>query len=672
MVKDRAGGFGIRSVMHALWGAFGAATWWKSFKEKPWTEKCQEIRRLTHLGLGVSSGVMLICLMGYCFGREVDNRWLHVFGRTAWAMGAALFSLSGFAWAIQWFDRWRGFFEHWPFRAGGFVALICVGTFVYAVVPIVEDGNAVNAIFAATNRALSAFFRSQGGFEGLGTDLTVKAFCWDVVYYVYHLLVAIYLAGLTYSFFGREMMNALHLWCSRDDVAVIWGWSRRGELMAQDLIDNHAKEVLFHLEKDKRYDDAQKKPLLEKMSAMRKDGSVDSHPVLWDFVDFETVDKESARGVMHFFLSDSGLGNIKRADQVIKGLQDNALWVGSDEKPTKIYVRVESSADEEYFSTWVVEKEKDKRFEIVVIRESTVIAEKFVRDHPSEFDCEDPRFRVLLLGLGVNGANVLDRIIENSQWEGREFGVDVVERDVEKWNRYAYSRVQIKERYHVRRVQDSGEVGTVRFSKWLKEKIQNKTYDRIVACLGDDAASISFCLRLSQIYGNSGIVSRDSQGDVEYCQNEKTGDRLPKFNNKIPAGLVYVQVDEDERGGFFKKYSGQSNVEFFGTLEDVYRVDSIIDPTIEDVDRRLNWWYSNMRNSDENADLATEWRKATWFNRQSSRAAALGQEHLVRYLGYDIELNSGNKLHCDMHDSSDVFEELREKLADESRLAVLG
>ena len=209
MDNDHAGKPYGGKVLRAICLRIGVANWWTSFKGMRWPEKCQEIRRLTHRGLLASVVMILICsfvsVANHLICSGEASKWIDGALRLIGVPSVMLFSLLAFIWTIELFDRQREFFERWRFRVGWFLVLLAAGAMVYTLAPL-NDGarceDALTALFSATNRALSAFFRSQGGFEDIGGRWWIHAVgC--LVYYVYHLAVALYLAALTFSFIRR-------------------------------------------------------------------------------------------------------------------------------------------------------------------------------------------------------------------------------------------------------------------------------------------------------------------------------------------------------------------------------------------------------------------------------------------------------------------------------------
>lgn len=640
-----------RKVLRATCLRVGIANWWTSFRGKRWPEKCQEIRRLTHRGLLASVGMILFCSLASVANHHICSgdvsKWIDGAMRLVGVPSVMLFSLSAFIWAIELFDRQREFFERWRFRVGGFLVVLAVGAMVYTLVPL-NDGaryeDALTALFAATNRALSAFFRSQGGFEDIGGRWWIH-FTGCFVYYVYHLAVALYLAALTFSFFGREMMNAFHLWCARDDVAVIWGWSRRGELMAEDLIDHHATEVLFHLDRSLCFDDAKRKPLLEKLSAMKRNGEKDSHPVLWDFVDFKSVDKEAARGKMHFFLSDSGRENIALANRVLKEKPDA--------KP-EFFVRVESSSDERFFSEWF--REVGSHVELRIVKESSVIANDLIRRHPIPLHLaggESQIYRVLIVGFGVNGQAVLNKIIESSQSLGREVHLDVVDARGSSWEAYQVRCPDVtEERYHVRFLGEH-RVGTKEFDDWMRAYLgQREQCDRIVACLGDERTTETFCMRIDRLYKE--VVKKP-----------------------LPDKLVFVQVDEDalswENGD--KETCNIPEVARFGKIESIYRKDTIYPESDVRLGMEVNRWYTSRYEGPQDkfpkdvdgatreVALKAEWGTRSYFKQQSNIASAQGMRNVLRMFNCDLVKYDAPGTELD----AEGFEELRKAVDQHGR-----
>lgn len=559
------------------------------------------------------------------------------------------------------FHRKMSFFRGWLFRIGGFVAVMVLGILFYATHPVVgDDGRCL----APVNRALSSFFRSQGGFETLEASEVSdrkagkrdedgaaeekpsnekKAPGMDL-YYVYHLLVAFYLAGLTFSFYGREFWNAGFRWWYRKNVAVIWGWSKRGELLARDLIEKHHMRVLFILDRATLFDDAKRGDLLDRFGKMnRGDGSagISSHDcIFWDFEDFENPSVTAAKGKIHCFLSDSGRANIALT---------NRVWELNPAGRPEFFVRVESSSDERFFVKWV--EKMRQRVELRIVKESAAIASNLIEAYPIPLQLaggEKLQYRVLIVGFGVNGQAVLNKILETSQSLGQDVYIDIVDERERSWEKYQARCPDIVEnakKYHVRFVGEYS-VGTVKFDAWLRSCLESQVYDRIVSCLGAEKTTEDFCMLIDRLY-KSAVLS------------------------PLPAGFVFVQIDEE----LFPGNIGE--ITRFGKLEDIYKKDTLYPEDDVRLGMEVNRWYTsrfdgkNDKFSEEAnkkgraVALKEEWNGRPYFKQQSSVASAQGMRQILRMLGYackPFDCTGCNFPACDPAKCGKINGELLEEL----------
>lgn len=569
------------------------------------------------------------------------------------------------------FHRQMSFFRGWLFRIGGFVAVMVLGILFYATHPVKgDDGRCL----APVNRALSSFFRSQGGFETLEASevsdkeagkrdgdgaaeekpSNEKKEQGMNLYYGYHLLVAFYLAGLTFSFYGREFWNAGFGWWYRKNVAVIWGWSKRGELLARDLIERHHMRVLFILERATLFDDAKRGDLLDRFGKMnRGDGSagISCHDrILWDFEDFENPSVTAAKGKIHCFLSDSGRANIALANRV--------LGLNPAGKP-EFFVRVESSSDERFFSEWF--RKVGSHVDLRIVKESSVIANDLIGRHPISLRLaggESQIYRVLIVGFGVNGQAVLNKIIESSQSQGREVHLDVVDAKGSSWEAYQARCPDVtEERYHVR-FRGEHRVGTKEFDDWMRAYLgQREKCDRIVACLGDERTTETFCMRVDRLYKE--VVKKP-----------------------LPEKLVFVQVDEDalswENGD--KEMCNIPEVARFGKIEDIYRKDTIYPESDVRLGMEVNRWYTSryygsqdkfprgVDDATREVALKAEWGTRSYFQQQSNIASAQGIRNVLRMFNCDLVKYDAPGTELD----AEGFEELRKAVDQHGReLAVV-
>lgn len=565
--------------------------------------------------------------------------------------GALLFALFAIAFLLYvFYDRMTTVF----FRVGGFCLLFVLGSLLYFLVPVnqagpVEQGGKGRALagestkasfygltadssrnelcrrgFESVNRTVSAFFRSHGGLE-VPTGSTRVHLC----YGAFQILVVLYLAGLVFSYLGRDLSNALHVILSRRGrTLAIWGYSHKAEFLVKNLTaGDKVRDVVFQLPLSDEYVDGRKSMLVHEISRLTSDHCrVRCH---WHFVDYDEMQADDIVADRNFFISESGRFNIalaqKAMDAVSERSRDGMVY----------YVRVETSADEKYFSTWIDDLAGGKRtggvpVDVRILKESDMIAESLVTQCPVEMrmppnavpgvKSEKP-FSVLFVGFGKNGRSALNKTIENSQCSWRDFRATVVDKDLRSWQSFERMCKDAVREYRISFEQR--EFGTGAFSALLEQALSSCAYDRIVVCLGDDRQSLSFCSEAERI-------QREAFPNANACSTP-----------------IFVQMDEpysafEEKGdanAVVRSLKMATNIKIFGKLQDVYDFGGIDDDRLLTVARWLNYWYGEgcPNQKADDSKVMEKWKNADWFSKSSTRASALGQYNLLRMLGYKVE-----------------------------------
>ena len=547
------------------------------------------------------------------------------------------------------------------FKVGGLCVLFLLGTLLYFTMSKEFDWHHLCLVLEAPNKALSAFFRSQGGLNEIssGTGAGCVATLTSVCYYLFQFFIVLYLAGLTFSFIGLELFNAICLF--RCDPCRTLGHSHKSELLVRSLREkNGIDDVVFVLSQSDEFDDDRKRRLIHEISRLRSDdGHVQCH---WRFVDYGKPKIEDVSADRNFFISESGRSNIALAQKAIDAYQGdrnrNPQHDGKN-RDKVFYVRVETSSDEKYFSEWIdplckgnVEK-GIAPVDVRILKESDMIAESLVTHCPVVMRMptdvtpgvkSDKPFNVLIVGFGKNGRSVLNKTIENSQCSWRDFRATVVDKDLKSWQAFERKCGEAVREYHISFRQR--EFGTCAFSEFLEYALNSCAYDRIIVCLGDDKQALSFC------------------SEAERIQREK----FPR----VRETPIYVQMDEpyaafekgengesgDNRecvvGANLRCLAMASNITIFGTLNHIYNMYCIDDEAVLRTAKWLQYWYNGgddgcghkkklkmAKDCGQFTKMRTqimdeEWKSTRYFDKCSTRSAAFGQRNLLRMLGFEI------------------------------------
>lgn len=547
-------------------------------------------------------------------------------------------------------------------------------------------------LMEAPNRAISAFFPSRGGFEKLATEK-------EIPYFAFHIAVLLFVAALTFSYFGRGLVNiirkSIYNKLSKKTLNVFWGLENVGVMLAKDIVDNDStanEHITFVLPHEMRFNG-------EQYQAAR--WKLDELDAPWIFTDFNNLDKNDVYGHRHFFLNISGAVNVSNANRLFLKMQDLGI-----SKPNEMFVYVSMSFNEDarLLSEWA-DKVK-KCFTPIIISEADIIARKFVRDH-SILDCPGVEIdtasakvngdcKVLLLGFGAIGSRMLREIISNGQFEGGfSLFVDIIEENQAKIEAYKSQHSEAIEKYNII-FKDGVSVEGPGYEDFLANNFKN--YNRIIVCLGNDSTNIRVASRLQHFVTDEGIgpkkgvlfVHVTNPNNYLYLKREE----LLKEKKRLEEALLLndenvLKGDRKTAENRLKEIEDLNEAEPFGRLSDIYSFDVLnLDP-IEEMAKviHLEWDCGNIINYNniewdghkivydcselqgdkkKNAEEKIEkiqakfnsiprlrdkalskgetlkelkdiiWSEASFLDQESSRASALGQRNLARILGYEF------------------------------------
>lgn len=443
------------------------------------------------------------------------------------------------------------------------------------------------------NRAVSAFFPSRGGFERID-----RRYC--VHYFLFHLAVFAFVAAVTFSHFGRGLVNRVKRHVVPEGLLdVFWGLDEPGLLLAADVAGTTVdREAAFLLPEELRFDAERFKAAVSRL---------DRIDAMWILADLSDPPASVLKGHRHFFLSPSGHVNVGLADRMVA-----AMARSGRKKPDDVflYVRIEAEEEESVFFEWA---ERVKEWVTpIIVRESDMIAKRFVEDHPM-LDCPgiavDPdrasvsgSFRILLLGLGTTGRSVLREMVSNGQYLGTSgFSVDVIEGDPAVVEAFRARHAEAVAEYGIRIVEGVKAEGAG-FETFLVENL--RSYNRIVVCLSGDVMNIRVASKIAR------CVTPDGIGPV--------------------PGSLFVRVSDPVRRSYFGKGSGMT---LFGDLRDVYSLATLDYDPVDRMARILNGEWAKDKSD---AGLEKAWLRASFGDRRSSRASALGERNLARVAGFEI------------------------------------
>lgn len=228
-----------------------------------------------------------------------------------------------------------------------FMVLFVWGCVLYYCFPVddsVLSRDKVERQIEAPNRTVAAFFPSRGGFETVAKDnnnektdqrsapkeMPAKddANGLRLHYFLFHTSVLFYVALITFSIFGRGIVNGVRKWLTFwKRLNVFWGRSDAGLLLARSIVTTTDSDEVFFMLQQKSGDGDEWRTLTRDIDDM--DGmwsfTYDSNAVETDV----SKDKLSqAKGRRHFFMDESGHVNVSMADRIVKILRNQRPRLG--------------------------------------------------------------------------------------------------------------------------------------------------------------------------------------------------------------------------------------------------------------------------------------------------------------------------------------------------------
>ena len=552
------------------------------------------------------------------------------------------------------------------FNAVLFMGLFVWGCVLYYCSPVDDSNRSTAQIerqIEAPNRTVAAFFPSRGGFETVAngggsekmnsngkdvgkTPSNDNGFRLRLHYFIFHTSVLFYVALITFSIFGRGIVNNVRKWVtSWWRLNVFWGRSNASLLLARNITETTVDDQVFFMLQQKSGDGDEWRTLTQ---------DIDNMDAMWAFAhDSNTVETDVSRdtlaqtkGRRHFFLDESGHVNVSRADRLVTVLRTKKLgrglrgfcsavragvlrwWLRGCPKPF-FYVRVEASTDELIFQRWAA----GVRDVVtpVLIRESQLIAKYFIQRYPLlkapgvEIDegkavVAKGEFKILILGFGAAGQDILNELVCNGQFLNAEgkvtpFSVDVVERDPDVVKEYCIRRPLVCKcndesigfdiRFHDCKVEEK------EFDDWFKGSM--KTYNRIVVCLNGDDKTLAIANKVVEFARRHGVC--------------------------IPPNVVYARVTDPARNRYVKIFSlfdrgapreRDRVITLFGNLSDIYSFNRIDVEVVDTMAKVLNSRHGDFgRELSDPKQMEKDWENASFFDQLSSRAAAEGQRNLL-------------------------------------------
>ena len=487
--------------------------------------------------------------------------------------------------------------------------------------------------FMSVCNTFQAFFPSRGEYDA-GTVIKRLPFWRVCTYWIFQYVVMVYSLSIVVAFFGIEFVNTMavkrRIRKSRQ-VNVFWDFSNEARWLAEKIISvekdgaettqgDDRDSIVFALRESKRsWLRAQD---TETVQVLAKEG--------WKWLYGAPGKARFLNGAKrHFFLSPNGHENVAGANALAQS------YNGAN--PIKVYVRVDSAADDNVLYVWADKLNRGGRnIEVIVVREEAIVSCRFLWEHPM-LDCPGIRiypkvpkavvdgcFRLLIIGFGNQGERLMSDSICDAQFLGRNderdgkrdggkripIEISVVDRDEASFGWYEGNCLSACKNYGIQFTKL--DVEKREFWDWLRAE---KQFNRIIVCTRDDRLNISVAHDISKLY------------KVNHAN-------MWQSYRKPGQAIVYARVRDALISQYVNATYDGEDAPFmtFGSMEDIYNR-TLVENKWRDAAIWVNGLYNQVKDRYE-ADR--KWREARSFDRESSFASAFHQRNLLRLAGYKI------------------------------------
>ena len=409
------------------------------------------------------------------------------------------------------------------------------------------------------------------------------------LYYFFHALLAFFGGYIIIGFVSKAAVNAMLLRFLGIPDCIFWGVNPESVVLAKSLKEQ-GERCVFVVSNLTSVDGG----VLDQLSV---DG------FLW---------VQNGRGILrmvarlvkkHFFLSRSGSLNVEWATELaefVKGEPD-------------VYVVIDDEADDSWLFNWADRAEIRNALNVHIIRETSLVTNLLLSEHPMLLSPtvasktieneEKQTFRLILIGFGAQGRMLLNGSICDAQIPGTSFKAVIVDKRQEAFDLYAVRCPDAVSEYDLSFI--NMDVKKKEFFDWLGSEISTNNYSRIIVATSNDDLNLLVAEFVRNHYREEGDVSR-----------------LKDLEN-----MLFVRVRNPENYADFNitEKKGQLHFTPFGSDKNVYSYKNVVNLNIDKVARKINAQWGGAKNERE---INESWRKQPFFNRESSRASAMGIRNL--------------------------------------------
>ena len=516
--------------------------------------------------IGILSVLLGICTGIYFFCHYIENTIGLLFSSLAFIVGGWL--LLSATYRIVKKTRWLALL---------FLFIFCFGVFVY------QGVNEQRYVLDPINNTLSIFFPSRGEYSR-------ECYGGDLYYQLLHSVSYLFFAMIAFSFFGRRLLNRNGYYCIiRRHKNVFWDHSTGGMILAQDMLNRDLwQQAVFVLPNSIKDNEELDKALFEQ---------IDSMGAIALYRDFDQMERFPSAH-RHFFLTEDQDFNVRMALKVAR----------SAKTKTHLYIRTEMKLVELLFTNL-------PNIELYIFNQSDLTARKFIIDNHMLDVVPNVQienllvrydFRILILGFGWTGREVMNKCICDSQFLGATFSATIFDENfLDENGSYPMLYDECIKAYQLDFMTNRSirKVGSRGFYQWFEINIGS--YDRVIICMGDDRKNLDTAVTIFRVY--------------EKLKQE--------YRKKI---FVHVK----EHGNYcYCNYP----ITLFGDLTDIYSYDTLINEKMDTIAKLVNYVYCNTEVDiitdlkDKMSEAESKWDLSNnFFDKDSSRAVALNIDNIIR------------------------------------------
>ena len=578
------------------------------------------MRKFLYL-LGSWTGYLGLCLIAIVVGNwllfDCSNSFYQYLGMVILTIAGTFMMLGFVVVLIKYLNRsfWQNFI---------FVAILCFGIVVYSeYVFKTED---FWGVLLAGCHALAGFFPSRGGYEKEIFDENI------IIYTVFHTAVYLFFAYFAMIMWGQRAINRLHncmiknknkyvFWCKQINDNLLYLAKdismhnfRAGIIISIDELENHETKTFWFREMN----------FLNYVLKIRKPKQIHS---------------DCLSAPQQFFLSDDHEWNIRYSLLLLKIRRDKKI-----SSPLHLYIKIDDSATIDYYEKWAdmilgSQFNSNKIFENVeihLINESELIANELLKKYPMlkcpgitivpEKGKVKGSFKVLLIGFGKHGTEILKKTIIDSQFlqdspldKAVDFSIDILDKDLQRIKTFFAKFADLKnyckmnfdniEKYQM-------DAFSAEFYNFLEQNLEK--YNRIFVCLGDDKLNLEVSALIEKIA------------------------KLNRISDISAKLFTIVQYNT----AIMEQLNGKVAVNIIGKMEDIYNYDTIIDENFQIRAKLVHLAYEakdfDLKKQMKNGVLI--WADNTFYDRRSSLSSAMGLRNFVLLLSPEFSAEEAERI----------------------------